>query len=235
MCKACWLASKHHHWRSRHPDKPRDAVCIPKPQIVELSSSIPHSQRAWTCPVPGCGMGLGTLPNPDRLRAIAKHIAEKHPGETPSSVEYMRRKGRSNFGVSKVMSKKFEKKRNKRHKTHDIVKVVPAERRAKGFRGYMYICRKCLTTVGDTSKPDQQLTCKQRQKRLKENKICHTTRRGWWRRIRANEPLLAKNISEALDRTFEDLDAEFGHDVDTWSARKYREKQAAKKAANSRA
>ena len=70
---------------------------------------------------------------------------------------------------------------------------------------------------------------------VKENKTCHTTRREWWRRIRANESLLAKNISEALNRTFEfeDLDAEFGHDVDTFSARTYREKKAAKQSARS--
>ena len=78
MIKSC---QQWHFVRSptRHPDEDESAICAPKSQIVAMSADIPKSPREWSCPIPGCGLGLGHLPTMDRLRAIRKPIADAHP------------------------------------------------------------------------------------------------------------------------------------------------------------
>ena len=181
---------------------------------MDVSATLPMEQQAWSCPVQGCRAGLGELPPQDRKRAIKKHIADAHPGETLRSLANLARKGGKNEGVSKNLQRIHATVRKKTFKTHDVVRIVPHERKERCQRGDLYLCKVCLTLMG---------------KNLSHLSLSASIRRAWWRRVRQSEPRLAQSVSEALGRSFVDLDEAFGRDHDTKGARRWRRIQAAKK------
>ena len=138
-----------------------------------------------------------------RKGAIKKHIADAHPGETLRSLASLAKKGGKNEGVSKNLQRVHATVRKKTFKTHDVVRIVPHERKERGLRGDLYLCKVCLTLMGKKSKPESKLTCKQRLRKLKDNEPYNRIRRTWWRRVRQSEPRLAQSVSEVLGRSFE--------------------------------
>ncbi|CAE7191636.1 unnamed protein product [Symbiodinium microadriaticum] len=111
------------------------AVYPLRPTVVDVSATLPMEQQAWSCPVQGCRAGLGELPPQDRKRAIKKHIADAHPGETLRSLANLARKGGKNEGVSKNLQRIHATVRKKTFKTHDVVRIVPHERKERCQRG----------------------------------------------------------------------------------------------------
>ena len=90
--KASVIGMKHYHWRTRHPECPKQQFCLPPPDVYDTSEDIPVGQQAWKCRL--CPAALGTLPRQDRLRAIRKHVAEKHPEEIVLSLTHKSRRGK---------------------------------------------------------------------------------------------------------------------------------------------
>ncbi|OLP97128.1 hypothetical protein AK812_SmicGene20583 [Symbiodinium microadriaticum] len=113
----------------------RRLVLLAGPTVVDVSATLPMEQQAWSCPVQGCRAGLGELPPQDRKRAIKKHIADAHPGETLRSLANLARKGGKNEGVSKNLQRIHATVRKKTFKTHDVVRIVPHERKERCQRG----------------------------------------------------------------------------------------------------
>ena len=204
--------SKSYHMRTRHPDKPIHLVQRQKPQAVAVSYELPLDQQVWSCPMPGCGASLATLPPQDRLRAIKAHIADKHPDETPSTIHYKRLKGtpKSSSRVGDTQRAKHRSAIAKKHRTHDVVAVQPVERNARGLRGSLFFCKKCYTCLLKGSDKQRLLTCKQRAKLMKDPNGCAmTNRRTWWVRTQIKEPLFAENFAKAMGKTFSEIDAIF--------------------------
>ena len=44
------ITSKHHHWRTRHPDLDRSLIMRAPVTVPEVSYVLPPEQQAWTCP-----------------------------------------------------------------------------------------------------------------------------------------------------------------------------------------
>ena len=175
------------HWRNRHTDKPSNVICTPNFalmfQVIECSANIPASQRCWLCRIEGCNVGLGCLPKQDRLWAIAKHIADAHPGETPRTLYFKRIKGKKNEAGARCQCQQRAKEKNQRFKTHDVVQVVPPERRARGISGNLYLCKVCVTLRG---RPSRSSRANRDCSKLKEDKSYNNIRRSWWNGVHRN-------------------------------------------------
>ena len=201
------IASKHHHWRSRHADLDRSLIMRQPPSVTEVSYVLPPDQQGWACPITGCDAALPALPRQDHKRAVAKHISDCHPGYTPRSLFALRAKIFKKPAVATMLTEKYAKQRAKLYKTHEIVKVVSPERLAKGERGNLYYCKRCLFQL----KQDRHggcHTCTQNLKRMKQKEVV-TCQRRMWTNLKKNFPKHAANYAEAVGKTFAELDRVF--------------------------
>ena len=142
------ITGKHHHWKTRHPGLDRSVIMKMPTHIIAMSHELPAEQQAWSCPL--CTAALPTLANQDRKRSIQAHIAECHPNMTPRKLFHLRAKNQKKPGVAKSMTTKLAAARAKRHRTHDVVEVMPTEKfqRDPTWRGTKHYCKKCLCLLG---------------------------------------------------------------------------------------
>ncbi|CAE7715407.1 unnamed protein product, partial [Symbiodinium sp. CCMP2456] len=174
---------------------------------LEVSYVLPPDQQGRACPITGCNAALPTLPHQDHKRAVAKHISDCHPGYTPRTLFALRAKIFKKPAVATLLTEKYAKQRAKLYKTHEIVKVDSPERVAKGERGSLYYCKKCLFQL----KQDKQggcHTCTQNLKRMKQKEVVQGQRR-MWTNLKKNSPQHAANYAEAVGKTFAELDRIF--------------------------
>ncbi|OLQ01146.1 hypothetical protein AK812_SmicGene16129 [Symbiodinium microadriaticum] len=174
---------------------------------LEVSYVLPPDQQGWACPITGCDAALPALPRQDHKRAVAKHISDCHPGYTPRSLFALRAKIFKKPAVATMLTEKYAKQRAKLYKTHEIVKVVSPERLAKGERGNLYYCKRCLFQL----KQDRHggcHTCTQNLKRMKQKEVV-TCQRRMWTNLKKNFPKHAANYAEAVGKTFAELDRVF--------------------------
>ena len=212
--KASMIGMKHYHWRTRHPECPKEQVCQPPPQVYETSEDIPVEQQDWKCPL--CPAALSMLPKQDRLRAIRKHAADRHPGETVSSLNRRIQKGRKKpEGFAKKIQEQWLRKKSKAFPTHSVVclnslEVQSAQGAKSAQDSAICMCSVCLTIIGKPRKAKERGTCKQRQRKLKTCPQYYQRRKAWWKNLRENRPEIAAQAATVLHRSLDELDQIFG-------------------------
>ena len=145
-----------------------------------------------------------TLPPQDHKRAVAKHIKDKHPSYTPKSLFALRAKTFKKPAVAAMLKKRYDKGRAQTFKTHTVVRVEGPERNARGERGDLYYCKKCLFLLNRSK--NGKYTCAQNLKRRKTKTVLSQQRRMWVA-LRTNAPLQAKNFAQAVEKSFAEIDA----------------------------
>ena len=93
ICPTCKLRLEHktstglsqkklNHVKSRHPNIDQTSLRDPRKKVpYALTKELPPEQLVWACPI--CGAGHPALPNQEHKRAVAHHIKQFHPKETP--------------------------------------------------------------------------------------------------------------------------------------------------------
>ena len=211
QCPECHVlvptGSKFHHFRTRHPQCDIERIKIARPSVVAATKDLPQEQTGWTCPILGCGHKLPVLGSQDHKRAVREHCRKCHPKETPRTLAFKSLKGKPKRtkGVSRQQLANHEKYRFERFPTHEIVRVVPPERLASGFRGALYYCKVCLSPLHKSS-PQGLQTCQERRARIDTSHHVRRMRRTWWVRLKNSEPGHAKALAVAVGRSMTQMD-----------------------------
>ena len=190
--------AKRHHLKTRHPSFNKQLVNHKlRPTVFEPSPLIPPDQRGWSCPI--CDVGLPSLPNQDRLRAIRKHC-EKHPGETPFSLYAKSQRGKPKRSTANALVTAHAIERKKRWRSHEVVSVSIAkeERKNDSDRGNAHYCKKCLGQLGKKQFRIHDLSCFQTKQAIKTDSNVQQGKRRWWENLQQQRP---KHCAEFLEKT----------------------------------
>ena len=199
------IAGKHWHGKHRHPEMSKKIFASREPQAAAIPTSawLPPDQRGWECPI--CKEGLPSLEKGLQLRSIKQHCLDSHPKETPHSLYCKRQKNQPKAGTSAYLKKAHAEARAKNFPTHDIVEVTPHEKVLAGWRGSLYYCTKCLSTIGKNNEASK-LTCQEFQDQLAASQDMQAKRRNWWSRLKHKQPLRAEALIIAVGKTYQEMD-----------------------------
>ena len=220
------ISSKRYHAKTRHPDKPLSFLQRAPVQLITASAQIPPETDGWKCPL--CDARLPKQHKEDRKRSIRDHIEKHHPDETPTSLFHRGQRGRSRAHTKVGAASRKVHRRNikKKHPTHEVVAVTPHEKNDSGFRGCLFYCKKCLTALPKGNGASGMMTCAQKRRYIANNLKAAANRRTWWIRIQQEEPRFAASFSEAVGKSFRELDDLFKVHVITESAQRWADAKA---------
>ena len=168
ICTMRW-----YHWKTHHKHVPYEQFLI-KPRgapIPAPSALLPKDQRAFDCPC--CDVGLPALETTHMMtKAISKHRRECHPKiKTSKWMSLMcsaRFKGKKQPHVSAAATKRHDKARKKRFKTHKPVELDLSDQYDNMPKGEsrQWWCSECLQVLAGygTNYNRKLLTCAQAKK-----------------------------------------------------------------------
>jgi hypothetical protein len=237
ICPTCKLRLEHktstglsqkklNHVKSRHPNMDQTSLRDPRKKVpYALTKELPPEQLVWACPI--CGAGHPALPNQEHKRAVAHHIKQFHPKETPRSLFHKIATGRPKrkFGVSKMQIKKHAKHRKENYGTHNVI-LLP-QTKGKVHRGKEALCARCLCRIGKGTPEAQKRTCKEWMRQLKNDPHALRAKRRWWETLLEKDSAKAQQFLELSDWTKESLEAFLAPKYETEAKRKAGEKRRA--------
>ena len=99
---------------------------------------------------------------------------------------------------------------------------MPHEKIESGMlRGCLFYCKKCLIALPKGKGAPGMLKCVEKRKCIATSLKAAAKRRTWWMRIQKEEPRFAASFSEAVGKSFRELDDLFKVNVVTESARRW--------------